>query len=393
MLTMRRFPHRVVPLVVVIYTVVGLAAYWSILGTFFVSDDFSLIGRACRGNFFPGGAAFLRPLVIFSFVLDHWLWNFNPLGYHFTTVGLHIAAASVLFVLVRRLFDFAGQPQAILVPFLAGLLFLVQPSHVESVTWIAGRSDSLAAVFGLAATLGFLGLIDHFQWKVFVVFLALFALSLFSKESVLILPFIWAILLALAYRCGKQPGRNTFVALSASVLLLCIYFVVRRLTVGHLIGGYGTSYHLDVLNSRAFLNAAKCLLRVFVPGLPPSVYQWLASPTGEASIVLLALAGGWALFRARSRFHGAHRWLIVGLVSMFLDQPRSRPGNRNIPGRYARRAHHLFAESRLHWRPWQRPCRWSFRTDVPLSASSSVWSHSIWPRFGTSISAGSSRRG
>ncbi len=185
------------------YVALALITYSTILNTYFLSDDFALIGRTEREGFFgtwgtqQGG--FVRPVVILSLVADHALWRFNPLGFHLTNVVLHAVNAFLIFWLMRRMMAIVDRADAILVPILAGAFFLVHPSHTEAVTWIAGRTDVIATVFGLLATGCFLLLMEQFRWPLFVAFVGAFTTALFSKESVVTLPLVWAAILLLLW--------------------------------------------------------------------------------------------------------------------------------------------------------------------------------------------------
>ena len=72
----------------------------------------------------------------------------NPTGYHVTNLVLHIAAALMLWVILRRVSIPGG--------FLAALLFAVHPVNIESVAWIFQRRGLLAMLFFLLSILWYL---------------------------------------------------------------------------------------------------------------------------------------------------------------------------------------------------------------------------------------------
>lgn len=91
------------------------------------------------------GHAFYRPLVTWSLALD-WQWGGGgPLAFHVTNVLLHLSVCALVFGLARALG--AAAPAAGVVT----ALFGVMPRLTESVTWVVGRTDVLAALFVLAA--------------------------------------------------------------------------------------------------------------------------------------------------------------------------------------------------------------------------------------------------
>ena len=76
------------------------------------------------------------------------LWGMNSTGYHITNLGLHIAAAMLIWVILRKL----SIPGA----FFAALIFAVHPVNVESVAWIAQRKNMMAMLFLLLSILCYL---------------------------------------------------------------------------------------------------------------------------------------------------------------------------------------------------------------------------------------------
>lgn len=89
--------------------------------------------------------SFYRPLTTVSFAIDWQLWSGNPAGFHVTNVALHLAVVLLLFALCVA--SGATPPVAAF----AAALFGALPRLTESVAWISGRTDVLAAAFVLAA--------------------------------------------------------------------------------------------------------------------------------------------------------------------------------------------------------------------------------------------------
>ncbi len=174
---------------------ITFVAYANALGGAFLWDDRFLVvddpaikrwdalPRLFVSDLFPAGVAsgYYRPLQALSYALDYRLWGLAPLGFHLTNVVLHAAAAALLYLVAARVLASAS---AALV---AAALFAVHPLHVEAVTYVAGRSDPLAAVFELLAMLGFLrgGRRDG------VLALVAFAAALLAREAALVLPVLF----------------------------------------------------------------------------------------------------------------------------------------------------------------------------------------------------------
>ena len=74
-------------------------------------------------------------------MMDSYLWGITPFGFHLTSVLLHIAVGSALFWLVVLL---SKNEQIAL---WTALIYVVHPVHTEAVAYVAGRADSLCALF------------------------------------------------------------------------------------------------------------------------------------------------------------------------------------------------------------------------------------------------------
>jgi len=88
------------------------------------------------------------PLTHSSWWLEYHLWGLNPFVFHLDNVLLHIGTGIVFWLLLRRL----------MVPgaWVAAVVFLVHPLHVESVAWISERKNVLSGLLCLLAVWYFL---------------------------------------------------------------------------------------------------------------------------------------------------------------------------------------------------------------------------------------------
>ena len=95
-----------------------------------------------RGN----RRGFYRPITALTYWIDLRLYGPNPFGFHLENLLWHTATALLVLVLLRGLW-----PAEPLMAFGAAALFAVHPVHTEAVSWISGRSEILAAFWGLLA--------------------------------------------------------------------------------------------------------------------------------------------------------------------------------------------------------------------------------------------------
>lgn len=90
------------------------------------------------------------PLTMLSYVADYALWGLDPLGYHLTSLVLHVISGVLVFLVMRRI---AGENALALI---TAALFVVAPTAVESVAWISERKNVLCMAFWLAGYLFYL---------------------------------------------------------------------------------------------------------------------------------------------------------------------------------------------------------------------------------------------
>ena len=211
---------------------VSFAIYSTSLKHDFVWDDVEVIAKSnvsfnasnIAGVVVPGieknkKERYYRPVVYTSMVLDNGIWGVSPFGFHLSNLLMN-AIAAVLFyfaaLLVLRELHGGGREAA----FLAALLFALYPMHVESVSWIAGRTDVLCALFF------FLALVAHilsYRNLLFLIIAALsFALALMSKEVAVAFPFLALGYDLVARRLGRRSNLLRY-AVYLGLLLLYLY--------------------------------------------------------------------------------------------------------------------------------------------------------------------------
>ncbi|GAB4368685.1 MAG: hypothetical protein Kow0062_02020 [Acidobacteriota bacterium] len=167
-----RLPIAIVALALAL---VAVAVYWDARDNEFVWDDPIVFQRqlpyfdSFSNVFLPPpsipqfGQRYYRPLIVVTYQLDELLartfWPADQrerarrLTYHLSPIVYH-ALATMLVLLVGLTLCEAGGVSPRAAPALAvsaagALLFAVHPIHVESVSWMAGRSDVVCALFFL----------------------------------------------------------------------------------------------------------------------------------------------------------------------------------------------------------------------------------------------------
>jgi hypothetical protein len=141
--------------VALVYLALGLLLFAPVTGAFFLSDDFVYLSAMVH-PVWPGVLTLqpgvFRPLHVVSWLVDYQLWGLNPIGYHLTNIVSHCLTAVLVLLVAKQLVgSVVPEPEASWAAVLAGLVFLLQPSHTEAVAWIIGRHDILATLFLLCS--------------------------------------------------------------------------------------------------------------------------------------------------------------------------------------------------------------------------------------------------
>jgi tetratricopeptide (TPR) repeat protein len=132
---------------------------------------------------------FYRPVQRLTYTLEYWAFAFRPAPYHLTNILLHAAVAIALFIFALaflKLYQLDDR-RSIVVAAIASLAWALHPLHSGVVDYVAGRADSLAALFGFAAlyfTVRALG--QESAWKFCVITGFALLASALSKESGLV---------------------------------------------------------------------------------------------------------------------------------------------------------------------------------------------------------------
>ncbi|HYW70450.1 MAG TPA: hypothetical protein VE961_05420 [Pyrinomonadaceae bacterium] len=296
-----------------LFVLAALVAFSPNLNSQFLSDDFVQIGKVLHGDYAVAWGqehgGFFRPLFIWSYVVDALIWTTRPFGYHLTNVVLHGLNAFLVFTLATRLL----QPLEIderklrLAASAAAGLFLLHPSHSESVVWISGRADLLATLFVLLSVLGFLAYADDRGNSYLAASLGLFAVALLAKESAICTPFL--ILAIGLFRRAKAGRLLRGFGMFAGVLIL--FVAVRASFIGTLVGGYGAGQHLNFSPGWLRDRLLEAIVRSVLPPLP---IEWLTvlskplhSPRFYLLLLLLFAATATAIIWRRRIYSAAER--------------------------------------------------------------------------------------
>lgn len=186
--------------------------HWANIVPAFQQDVFHL---------FDHSAAYYRPLLTLSFMLDAHIGGASPVIYHLDNILLHILATWLVFLFLKKL---RYGPE---VSFFLALVFLVHPALAQAVAWVPGRNDSLLAIFVLASFIFFINYLKdrrpaNLAWHAFFL-----ALAIFTKETALfalptLVVYVWLIQKDVRIFFQKKILGTLW------IIILAVWFVLRH---------------------------------------------------------------------------------------------------------------------------------------------------------------------
>ncbi len=152
---------------------------WHFVGRYFTQHHWSHVDREVPGDYY-------RPVFLLWLRINHALFGLEPWKWHLAVVVVHMLVTWMLYLLVRRITQDEWSAG------IAAMIFGLHPVHIESVAWVSGIPDPLAAVFLLGSFLCYLRQRERRDrgatWR--AASWALYALALLTKEISVSLPFI-----------------------------------------------------------------------------------------------------------------------------------------------------------------------------------------------------------
>jgi len=281
----------------------------------FISDDFTHVLWA-RGPLlrilweqFEHGqyGTFFRPLGFFSLAIDYRIWRLWAVGWHLTSLTLHVVTTVSVFFLGRELDcdpEVSGR---------AALLFAVLPVNTEAVAWVAARFDLLATLLMLASLTMYL----HGRRQGSILSCAgaavFFVLALLTKESAYALPVVLCAAEWLLFERRSWRTLSTFFLIAGGAVLYRLH------ALGSL-GGYRAA--TGAPGSLSFGIASLLGLLVRAPSELLFAVNW-QQPRVAWGCVLAAVTASLLLPLTLLKPHGTSRrvyafalvWCFVGALS------------------------------------------------------------------------------
>ncbi len=184
---------------------------------------------------------YYRPIVSTTYALDYAIWGLNPLGFHLTNIIFNLICSLILFAILLRLFG--KYKFGILAALISTLIFTSHPVHTEAVSWISGRTDSIAALFFFASFLFYIKYLENLlnnpdepnDKKInstILISLFFYIIGLLSKEMVVTLPVI-IILFDFVYlkQNLKKLLKERIKVYTLFIVVTLVYLLIRYLAL------------------------------------------------------------------------------------------------------------------------------------------------------------------
>ena len=295
--------------VFLLLAVLGFIFYFPILNNEFLSDDYlSLYRIRIEKQVLIKG--FLRPLMDVSFYFNNLISGLNAWSYYLLNLLIHIANAFLLyrFALAFFILENKKQPQLAV---MISCLFLVYPFHNEGVVWLTGRLASMAALFALLMLNVWISR-RSLTWRV-VVCIPLYVLGFLAYESILLLPFVLALLSG-----GERFSKMYFLKMGTCAAVITGAALLGRFFIsGAVYGKYGD--RLVKSDWQLYLERGlKTLGRSFLPPLENTALMIAAFIL--VTVVLIVL-NFWILKKILSKEQTVVYYKLVGSFFIMMLLP------------------------------------------------------------------------
>ncbi len=158
---------------------------------------------------------YYRPLFTAYLTFNYKLFGLWEPGWHLMNLLVHCGATVAVFFLIKRL---SGDR---LIGTLAALVFGLHPAHVESVSWISGIPDPLAALFYVPSLIWYIRYRTDGDKKFLFASVIAYGLSALCKETPLALPLIFIV-----WELARTKARQSLSARSREIILQMMPFAL-----------------------------------------------------------------------------------------------------------------------------------------------------------------------
>ncbi len=309
-------------LAVVVFTVYGKSINYKITNlddNYLIEQNITYISNFKNiPNFFTESCyyskefPYYRPILSLSFATEAVFFGYNLKVTHTANLIYFILSIFCIFLLVSQLrFNSSA------VKFIC-LLLAVHPILMSCPLWIPARNDTLLVIFFTLTLTSFLKFIEKNSKKDLFFFIFFFILSIFTKETALVLlPIFPLTLYCFNYKISKQ---QLFKISSILLPLLAVYFILRSISITTVeLSSYMTSYKesAGVIITGLLTYITKLIIPDYVPVM---LYKIQLTPkllTVNIILLLLMMIVWFTRFINRKVILFALAWFTLSLLPTF----------------------------------------------------------------------------
>jgi tetratricopeptide (TPR) repeat protein len=331
---------------IIIIAAVSVIAYLNSLGNGFVGDDNGFVAYNVSirdlGNlpdfFFDSaktlagydqnwGTYIYRPLRTASYAFDYAVFGQWAPGFHITNLVLHLLTIVTVYLFARALL---GIPS---VSFLAGLIFALHPTHIETVSWISSRADMIALIFANLSLLAYMRFKKGGRSPYLLLALLLAFVSYLGKETMVSFP---GLIVLYDYAAREKKGFREFIGsnILSWILFTAVtlaYLVFRFQMTGRMSTVQGWWGGTPYTNFLMMLKATAVYLKLLVFPFDLNLHYIISETrTFLDAKVMASAALILSTFGLAAYLHGKSRvsfflvvWFYIGLVPIANIIPNS----------------------------------------------------------------------
>jgi len=196
----------------------------------FITDCYYNLANDYKGFYY-------RPILTLSFAIESLLFGLNSKVYHITNIILFILCIYLMYIFLLKL----NLNKVVLKSVL--LLLVVHPVFVSNIVYVSTRAESFLAIFSILSLININSYFTCNKIKNLFLSLFFFILALFTKESAIVLIFIFPIFL---YSLNKFNFRKILYLYILFLIVGIGYFILRSFAVSSI-------HFISILKSFKFI--------------------------------------------------------------------------------------------------------------------------------------------
>jgi hypothetical protein len=319
--------------------IVVLLIFSPMINNYFVGDDFTWFRWAAEDKnivnyFLKADGFFYRPGTKVYFLLMYSMFWLNQVVYHSMSIFLHFVAASLVFLLARKVLrdnSFAA---------IAAVLFVVLSGYSEAIFWISSTGYLFTAIFSLASVLLYIHWNERKNIYSLIFSVVFLIVGLLFHELGVVTPLL--ILLYIFATDHSVSLTKVFTKLSTIALFLPIgiYASLRFIAGSHWTGG-DYSYNLMKLPLNFIGNTIGYLMITAFGSLAMPGYQIIRNEMRDHLVIafimclLLALVAGLVYLYGIKKIKTDDRRILIISIGFFIIGLLPFLGLGNITSRYS----------------------------------------------------------